>query len=419
MIKFICKKGEQNMYIKTIINQNKKPFYLLMNDNGTKVDEVYKYILYLGKTGKSKNTMKNHAYNLKLYYDWLSLVNLTYLDILKGKKGKGIKSTLEYFSDFLIWLKYGELSNQKVISIDSKKKPIKAKRTNKTLNQIMSCVYGFYDYLSYAEKFPELEIYKSIRNNAQSHNVLSEMFSYRENIRSSLLKQRPEKTKIKYITREQFWKVYKACTCRRDRIICGLLFDGALRVSEVCGLHIEDMAEIFDNKIQVVKRDDPDNPDAAVKYGSTGTVFIPDYLKAEIISYLNEISNVDTNYFVFTMYGDNKYSAMRAATIRDMIRRVGKKCNIKHLHPHQFRHGMAVEMTNKIATESHNPDSIYYGLQMVDVKEKLRHSTMQATEIYAEVDTESRRKAAEEYYSQINKDYGSDEDLDDIANKIL
>ena len=119
------------------------------------------------------------------------------------------------------------------------------------------------------------------------------------------------------------------------------------------------------------------------------------------------------------MYGDNKYSAMRTSTIRDMIQRVGKKCGIKSLHPHQFRHGMAVEMANKIATESHNPDSAFYGLQMVDVKEKLRHSTMQATEIYADVDLESKRKAAEEYYKQINKDYTNDESLDDIAKKIL
>ena len=412
-------KGGKKMYIKTIINQNKKPFYLLMNDDGTKVEEVYRYILHLGRTGKSKNTLKNNAYNLKLYYDWLSIMDLNYLDILRGKKDGSLKSTLEYLTDFLMWLKYGEMFNQKVVSIDSRRKPIKAKRKNRTLNQIMSSIYGFYDFLSFTEKFPELEIYKTIRNNTQSHNVLSEMFLYRENIRSSVLKQRPEKQKIKYITREQFWSVYKACSCRRDRIICGLLFDGALRVSEVCGLHIEDMADIFENKIHIVKRDDPDNPDAAVKYDSTGSVFIPDYLKNEIILYLNEISNVDTNYFVFTMYGDNKYSAMRTSTIRDMIQRVGKKCGIKSLHPHQFRHGMAVEMANKIATESHNPDSAFYGLQMVDVKEKLRHSTMQATEIYADVDLESKRKAAEEYYKQINKDYTNDESLDDIAKKIL
>ena len=262
-------KGGKKMYIKTIINQNKKPFYLLMNDDGTKVEEVYRYILHLGRTGKSKNTLKNNAYNLKLYYDWLSIMNLSYLDILRGKKDGSLKSTLEYLTDFLMWLKYGEMFNQKVVSIDSRRKPIKAKRKNRTLNQIMSSIYGFYDFLSFTEKFPELEIYKTIRNNTQSHNVLSEMFQSSENIRSSVLKQRPEKQKIKYITREQFWAVYKACSCRRDRIICGLLFDGALRVSEVCGLHIEDMADIFENKIHIVKRDDPDNPDAAVKYDST------------------------------------------------------------------------------------------------------------------------------------------------------
>ena len=50
------------------------------------------------------------------------------------------------------------------------------------------------------------------------------------------------------------------------------MFDAALRVSEVVGLHIADLKHLNEGRIDVVFREDPNNPDAAVKYRSEGYV---------------------------------------------------------------------------------------------------------------------------------------------------
>ena len=87
------------------------------------------------------------------------------------------------------------------------------------------------------------------------------------------------------------------------------MFEGGLRVSEVIGLNIADLRDIGNNKIYITKRNDPNNPDSAVKYDSEGTVFVSDTLAREINNYLIEtLSDIDTDYVIINLYSDtNKY----------------------------------------------------------------------------------------------------------------
>lgn len=387
------------MYVRKVKNQVGKPMYLLIDDNGKVIKEAYKYILYLARIGRTKSTLKTSAHRLKLFYDWLSLKNLTLADVANGIDTSST-STLEYLSDFIMWLKY-PMYDPKIIPMDSKKK-IEAKRTNKTVNLIMSTIYGFYEFLSKTEGYKELNIFRMHHCKQENHSLISQMVRKKEYARSSMLKIKDRKETIKYITRDEFWKIYFACNSRRNRIICGLMFDGALRVSEVVGLHIEDFSQIFDGRIDIVKREDLENEDAAVKYDSEGYILIPDYLRDEIVTYLAEISAVDTNYFVFNMWGDTKFEAMRTDTIREMLETTAKRAGIKRkVTPHMLRHGVAVELYD-IILSSKDEDSPYYKMQPVDIKEKLRHSTMQSTEVYAEATFKGKQASTEKHYEKLN-----------------
>lgn len=409
-------KGGHRMYVKEIKNKSNKPMYLLYDKSGKIVTRVYKFILHLARIGNSKHTLRSYAFRLKLLYEWLEVMNLDCLDIVQGRDATH-KAPLEYLSDFIMWLKYPTY-NPKVVNFD--RIPLEAVRTNNTINDIMSSVYAFYDYLAYVESIPQIEAYKELRINDHSSSFLSEMVVNKEKSEAARLKQKPEKRNIDYITRDEFWKIYNACTCRRDKIICGLMFDAALRVSEVVGLHIADLKHLNEGRIDVVFREDPNNPDAAVKYRSEGYVFIPPYLVSEIVAYLNEISDIDTNYFLFNLWGDTKYHPMRTDTIRKKLKKIGKKVGIPDLHPHQFRHGCAVELCNIVITSATDPNSPFYGMQMVDIQDKLRHKNAQSTEIYAKSEFLYKWEAAEKHYKQIGIDYGDEESfLNAVADSIL
>ena len=150
----------------------------------------------------------------------------------------------------------------------------------------MNSVLSFYDFLVFDEGIDKLNVYQKARKSTRFHHSLDEMVIKHEIKEKSKLKEKVPKKKIKHITYSQYKLLMEKATNPRNRIIIGLLFEGGLRISEVIGLNIVDLNDIDRGIIHIVKRDDPNNPDAAVKYNSVGDVFVSDTLANEINGFL-------------------------------------------------------------------------------------------------------------------------------------
>lgn len=392
------------MEVKFFTNKRNHTIYFLVDDDGKVIKPVYDYMLYVVRNDKKLNTIKSICYNLKLYFEWLSLVGLDYKSAVarKSDKNNGIMANL---SAFKMWLKYPHY-DEKIIEL----KEMEAARTTSTINQIMSSVFGFYDYLSVNGEIDDFQMYAQVKNNSQFRGMLSEMLLKKENRRRSLLKSREPKKIIKYITQSEYEKMYAAAENLRDKVILALMFDGGLRVSEVIGLHIEDLNEIHINKIKITFREDINNPDAAVKYESIGHVFISDQTRDLIIQYINEyVSYVDTDYFLFNIYGETKYQPLSRNNIEKMVTRLAKRAQLnKKITPHMLRHGCAVFMFNN-------------GCNMKQIQDKLRHrSPLTTATIYAELDDNGRKNAMKTAYDKANMKFTPDDmNLDDIIEWLL
>lgn len=369
--------------------------YFLVDDNFQPIMPVYRYMLYILENRGSSNTCKTYAQHLKLYYQWLQLNNLDYHTAIGIGCEKGKQVLLSNLSNFRFWLEYPDYTD-KIIPISG----YTSKRQPATINQIMDAVLSFYDFLVFDEGLEQLHIYKEVRINSQFKGFLSQMSKTKKTALSNVLKMKTTKKKPKYITRTEYENLVKAANNLRDKIILGLMFEGGLRVSEVIGLRIGDLREIYKNKINIVKREDPNNPDAFVKYNSEGSTFVSDKLARMINKYLViYLSNIDTNYVFINLYSkDSKYKnlPMRRDTIEDMVERLGKKIGIAKLHPHMLRHGIAVDM-------------LHHGCDMVQIKDKLRHKDPKTTStIYAETDDFVRRNAMQSYFEKTKKDFHPD-----------
>ena len=273
----------------------------------------------------------------------------------------------------------------------------------------MSTVLSFYDFISLDEGIDKLPVYRQMRGNAQFHSFLSEMTIKNQRGLTSVLKEKEVKKRLEYVTREEYEKCYENATSLRNKIIVGLLFECGMRVSEVIGLMIEDLKDIQNKTIHIVKHNDPTNKDAAVKYDSEGTVFITDRLQKDIIEYINNfLVDIDTNYFIVNQYGGNTYQPMSRRNIEDMITRLGRKVGINDLHPHSFRHGLAMDMLNS-------------GCNMVQIKDTLRHSNINTTsDIYARYDTATKRQMMDEYNENANKNFAKEgSTLDELVDFLL
>lgn len=388
------------MEVKNITNQNKHTIYFLVDDNGKVIPEIYNYMLFLVRTKKKNNTVKNVCHSLKLYYEWLNKVGLNYKTAV-ARKSDINKGVLLNLSEFRMWLEFPEYK-ENVINLTE----VQAARTDTTINQIMSNVFGFYNFLVANDELNEFSAYNSIRTNSQFKGMLSEMALKKKSTPRSMLKTKTTKKLIKYITKEEYELLLNAAENLRDKIILALMFDGGMRVSEVIGLHITDLREIYMNKVYIEFREDYDNPDAAVKYYSTGYIFVSDQTRDLIIQYMNDyLSYVDTDYFIFNLYGDSKYKPMRRNTIEKLLNRLTKKCKLnKNITPHMLRHGCAVFMLNN-------------GAKMEQIQDKLRHNSPETTaKIYAEYLDSGRREAMETIYKNANEKFAPESSLDELAD---
>ena len=149
------------MEVKTFTNKRNHTIYFLVDDEGKVIKPVYDYMLYMARNDKKVNTIKSVCYNLKLYFDWLSIVNMNYKDAV-AKKSKDNKGIIENLSSFKMWLKYPNY-DEKII--DLKKQT--AKRTTSTINQIMGSVFCFYDYLVINGNIEEFSMYQKVKDNSQ------------------------------------------------------------------------------------------------------------------------------------------------------------------------------------------------------------------------------------------------------------
>jgi site-specific recombinase XerD len=119
---------------------NEKIRYMLIDDNSKPVVPVVKFLKYLDNIGKADNTLKSYCHHLKLFFQFLSQIQKSYKDV-----------TIDLLAEFISWLRNPH-QHASVIQINK----TKAKRSEKTVNTILTCVLSFYGYLM---KLEDYEVY--------------------------------------------------------------------------------------------------------------------------------------------------------------------------------------------------------------------------------------------------------------------
>jgi integrase/recombinase XerD len=119
------------MKVQEIYLESNSKRYILIDGEGIPVIPVVKYLKYLDTTDRSSNTQKTYCYALKQYFIFLEQNNLDY---------KTIK--LEDLVEFIAWLRnpYKDLKATPL-------QPAKARKTESTINLILTAITGFYNYL--------------------------------------------------------------------------------------------------------------------------------------------------------------------------------------------------------------------------------------------------------------------------------
>ena len=164
------------------------------------------------------------------------------------------------------------------------------------------------------------------------------------------------KTEIKEIISDEcIEKLRDGCRNVRDLAIIDLLYSTGMRVGELVNLNIADI-NFEERECVVFGKGDKERK-----------VYFDAKAKLHLEEYLNK--RVDDNPALFVLL-DKPYYRLKISGVEIRVRELGRKLNVKRIHPHKFRRTMATRAIDK-------------GMPIEQVQKILGHSQIDTTMHYA------------------------------------
>ena len=190
---------------------------------------------------------------------------------------------------------------------------------------------------------------------------------------------------------------------RRDKVLLSLMYDSAARVQEICDMTVKDLRLHKPYAVSITGK-------------GKKTAFVPlmketaDLLKKYLSE--NELDHPEKSGFpVFSNHSGQKLTRAGVTYILkkycDAVR-TSEPSFPKKVSPHMFRHSKAMHMLQS-------------GIDLIYIRDFLRHSKLDTTEIYAKADVEMRRKIIEESAPKVVSnmpDWRTDASLMAMLNNI-
>lgn len=146
--------------------------------------------------------------------------------------------------------------------------------------------------------------------------------------------------------------IREKATNKRDRAIVEVLYSTGVRVSELCGMNISDIAN---DEITVFGKGEKER-----------TVYLNARAKIAISEYLKTRTDSENALFV----GKRTGKRLNKGSVERTIRELGKSAGVSNCHPHRFRRTAGTIALNR-------------GMPLEQVQQMLGHEDITTTTIYA------------------------------------
>lgn len=335
--------------------------WFLIDSECVPVAEVNAYLGNLDALRKSPKTIRTYAYALLVYCRYLEERGLKVTDL-----GTSLSTMpVVLLADFMTNTQFPGSSEGGATSIESRLPRVSDER----MNNIMTAVMGLYRYLARAGVMGDAveDLYSESTYGASFQTFLSELTGRRNSVHNALM-IRTKKKAPKYVTRETYNELFRACRTLRDKLLVALLYECGLRIGEALGVHLSDLDQVESGALRIVPRENNENG-ARVKYRAAGEVYLPDYVVRLLVEYLESKEGRDVKDYLFVvLQGPTAGRAMRPDSATKLFARLSGEVGEK-IHPHMLRHGFAVE-------------KLEGGWQEYEVSLYLRHARVSSTKVY-------------------------------------
>jgi integrase/recombinase XerD len=297
--------------------------WTVLGDDDVPVVPVERFLAYLTDIGRSPNTVKAYAHDLKDFWDFIGFGGLDWREV-----------RLEDVGEFVAWLQLSPAGRCGAVAV----LPSAAARVGAaTVNRKLAAVSAFYAHQARhgAEVGDLLAAWKTGGRGGWKpflHHV-SKGKPYRGRVIS--LKAPVKLPRILAVAEMQ--AILDACTRLRDRFFLAVLHETGCRAGEALGLRHEDIAAA-EREISIVPRENANG--ARAKSGGR-TVPAGGELIRLYADYLHlEYGDVDSDYVFINIWAEPRGQAWSYPAAYDLVTRLRAKTGLD-FDLHWFRHSAA------------------------------------------------------------------------------
>ncbi len=338
--------------------------WTVLGDDDVPAVPVERFLAYLTDIGRSPNTVKAYAHDLKDFWDFIGFRGLDWREV-----------RLEDVGEFAGWLQLPPAGRSGTVAV----LPSAAQVGAATVNRKLAAVSAFYAHQARngAEVGDLLAAWKTGGRGGWKPFLrhVSKGKPYRG--RAVSLKVPVKLPRILTVAETQ--AILDACTRLRDRFFFALLHESGCRAGEALGLRHEDIAAA-EREISVVPRDNANGARAksggrTVPVGADLIRLYADYLHAEY-------GDTDSSYVFVNLFAAPRGQAWSYPAVYDLVRRLRGRTGIA-FDPHWLRHSAATRwLRDEVPVEV--------------VSRLLGHSSAAVTvSVYGHLTAEDARKALE------------------------
>ena len=339
--------------------------WTVLGDDDVPVGPVDRFLAYLTDVGRSPNTVKAYAHDLKDFWGFLGFRGLDWRE-----------ARLEDIGEFMAWLRLPPPGREGAVAVlPSAVLQVGAA----TMNRKLAAVSAFYAHQA--------------RNGADVGDLLAAWraggrggwkpflhhVSKGRPYRGRAITLKADKKLPRILTVTEVQAILDSCGRLRDRFFFAVLHETGCRAGEALGLRHEDIAAA-EREIAIVLRDNANG--ARAKSGGRVIPVGPELIGLYADYLHGEYGGIDSSYVFINLFAEPRGQAWSYPAVYDLVTRLRAKTGVD-FDPHWFRHSAATRMLRD-------------GVPVEVVSKLLGHSSLSVTlAVYGHLTAADARAALE------------------------
>jgi len=339
--------------------------WTVLGDDDVPVAPVDRFLAYLTDIGRSPNTVKAYAHDMKDLWQFFGFRGLDWRE-----------ARLEDIAEFVVWLQLPAAGRAGEVAVLPSSVP---EVSVTTVNRKLAAVSSFYAHQARNGEGPG-DLLAAWRTGGRGgwkpflHHV-----SRGKPYRGRAITLKAPKKLPRVLTVAETQAVLDSCTRLRDRFFFALMHETGCRAGEVLGLRHEDIAAA-ECEITVMPRENANG--ARAKSGIRTVPVGPELIRLYADYLHEEYGGLDSDYVFVNIWAEPKGQAWSYQAAYDLVLRLRARTGLD-FDPHWLRHGAATRWLRD-------------GVSIEVVSKLLGHSSVTTTSAtYGHLTVEDARAALE------------------------